>query len=799
VYFEGYTRVGSNETNRPIDGKPAYKTQSNSSTSAMPAPVVKKADDGKFPMFRPEGGALGPIQCPEPPPPTPGTDGEPGSPGSGGSSGQPGTPGAAGTCGEITPSNPLPQPTIAFLPPCARNYGVKTTPPAFDPVRLPSVVLSSGMPDTQVTLVYTVDIGEGTLSLVGTIPPTVTATQGKLSYTFVGPADDVQSAAGELQFTPANVSQGEIHYKAVLTNAANQNAGTPCKMMPDNLVITENQAACTKLVFDPSTTGGTVAITVTYNGGTENLTSAPVAFTTDINQLAIDLAINIGANVTAKNSLAPGSAGWLPKYVPTATSGTLGICSPQTSGCAWNRATIAYEITGAIVVNDLESVKTFLGGACKTISDFVSNGMPNWDKALDVLFGMAGNIAGAVITNTIMNNSSQVQITMPEIPEDAKVAFLYRGNKVRVPGGYDGAGRTGTPTYDAWVTGGKVWEVEWTNNPIWCLYDYITNQVYGLGKDIPMSPPQETALLKDLFDLSAYVDQLVTDEDGQPQVRFSLNTAITNGTRLQILEQICSNFRGAYSWHFGGLRITADRETSVISLLVNQGNAGRFVYNNMSAGTFTNMINLTYIEPSNFYKTEVVQSKNNDAFNTWGRRSKDLTYFGCTNRSQAIRQANWHLLTEKYNSALVTYTAGEDHFNLVPGQIVQFADSGEDGFRKGGRVVSVTGTDVVLDGNISAIAGDSISITCQDGTIFQTTIVSITGVNVVLTTAPVIPVLESAVFITSTPIGKQLFKVVKIDETSTSQYNVTLQLYRVEKFLPDTLSRVLINTAYEVI
>ena len=401
-----------------------------------------------------------------------------------------------------------------------------------------------------------------------------------------------------------------------------------------------------------------------------------------------------------------------------------------------------------------------------------------------MLYGIAGNVVGAVLTNMIINNASQVQITIPETSTDTKIAFLYKGLKVRVPVGYDGTARTGSPTFAAWDAAGRNWETEWTDNPIWCLYDYITNKVYGVGNEIVMSVTQETKLLQDLFALAAYCDQLVTDEDGNPQVRFSINTVITDGTRLQILEQLCSVFRGSYCFHFGGLRVSADRETSVVSLLVNQANAGNFTYNLSSSGNFVNMVNLTYVEPSNFYKNEVVQAKNNDAYKTWGTKSKDLSYFGCTDRSQAIRQANWVLLSEKYNAAVVTYRASEDHFALIPGQVVQFEDSGERGNQRyGGRVVSCSGANVVLDGAINAVAGDLFSITCQDGTIHQTTIASISGLNVVLASAPPVAVLESAVFIAS-PVaqGKQLYRVVKIDENSMSQYNVTLQVYRQEKY-----------------
>jgi predicted phage tail protein len=163
--------------------------------------------------------------------------------------------------------------------------------------------------------------------------------------------------------------------------------------------------------------------------------------------------------------------------------------------------------------------------------------------------------------------------------------------------------------------------------------------------------------------------------------------------------------------------------------------------------------------------------------------SRDYIYFGCTDQSQAIRQANWYLLTEKYNSVTISYRAYEDHFDLVPGDIVEFEDSGERfNQRFSGRVLSRSGAVLTLDGAIDAAAGDGFSVTLADGSVFTGTISTISGVTVTLNADPG-TIADMAVFIAAPAAqGRQLYRVIAIDETSTSEYSVTIQSYKTEKF-----------------
>lgn len=760
--------------------KVAPKTSTPSTNIPQPGPIAVKLDDGKFPDKAPSGGGMGAPSCPEPAPipGTPGLPGSPGSAGTGGSSGGPGTPGTVGADGatstiEIAPTPA--QPTVSLESPSARLY-TSADGITFTPVALPAASGTTGIASDATTLLYKIVVGAGSFSLSGAAPAGVTVTDGGLEYTLAGPLADVITAAGLMQLTPADNSKGEIHYTVVLTNNDGTSAGTASVLVSDQITVTESQSATAKVCVDASTTGGSGKVLVYVNGKYKELTPGFIPWAGTQTATATAIANGINANVALQNAYLPTDPQWLPLFVASSLGDTVTISAPQAGGGDFNGVTLLTEVTAGFVFGDC--VGTFLGGITKTVTDYFA-GIQNWNEISGVLTAIAGNVAGAVALNMLMPDAGQEQISIPT-DKDVDVVFLYRGRVIKVPNEYNGETRTGHPVNYAAFSG--TWKTQWTQNPAWIVYDFITNKKYGLGNEFNMSVAQEQALLEDIFKIGYYCDEQVTT-NGTTGPRFSTNTVITEGTKLQVLQQLCSVFFGAIVFYNGGLRISYDHLDTTIKLLVNQANAGNFDKSLTSSKNFVNKVRLTYIEPANFYTEEVVVAENATAIETYGERVADVISFGCTNQYQAIRHATWVLNSEIENSVNINYTAGLDHYNLVPGDIVEFYDSNERNIRRAGRIVSQIGTSVVLDSAINSVAGDFFSLTLANGTVHQTTIASIIGVNVTLTDAPASPANAYATFIAANASqGRRLYKVIKIDEVSTAKFSVALQLYSTDKY-----------------
>lgn len=749
-----------------------------------PSTANSMVDDGRTPDRGPTGSGLGPDTCP-PKSDLPTTS--PGEPGAQGSAGQPAQGGQPGSTGTGTIGTGVPSPSVVLNKPAnvayCKDQGA-TTFPAVTLGTINSVESNSASP--QVTVTYTMVTGLATFKTSGTPPGVTVSGIGTNTLTLIGLETAMPTASGFVQIQPDPTATGNLQYKIGVTNSEGGQTGVIASATSCAQSIANSSPACAFVTLQSATTAtGSTAIyaempnnTTTQSTVIKQLTSAPVSKTNGqtVEAHASAVAANINANVASKNALAAGSANWLPKYVATAQGAKVTVCGPTGGGSVFNSLELDARFTGGVSDSPFDSFMNFVGGVSKNVSDFVTEN-PFWGVVGETLLGIGGNILGAVVTNVLMNNNSSLEISIPESDKDVTVTFLYRGRKVNVPAEYDAFNRVGSPSYSNWSGN---WKTVWTDNPAWCLLDYIDNRKFGLGDDIVMTAAQRELMLQDIFSISQYCDELTSENEP----RFSLNTAITDGTKIEILEQLCSVFFGSYCWHKGGLRIRADRPDTEVKLLVNQSNADELVYEHTTLRSFYNKVEVIYVEPSSFYTQESVKVENTQGVEKYGEKAVSVVGFGITDSDQALRYANWMLQSEIENGLIVTYRAGWDHYRLVPGDIVQFEDSGDRGKRLAGRVRSAAGTNVVTDGPVEVLPGYGFSVTLEDGTIFATEIASvISPTNFTLVDSIIGTVLPFSTFITSDlNVGPQLFRVLKIDEISDGNYNTTLQLYSIDKY-----------------
>jgi len=764
-----------------IFGEKWYNCDQVTLGDQYPKPAVEatKADDGLFPDRGPRG-SIGAPTCPVPPviPGQPAIPPSPGQPGAPGEEPVEGTPGESGNV-EIAPAPAIP--ILVLETPLSREYCFDDN---HNPVATPlprATKLDGNTSDDNVKLSYDL-LGSATghFEILGDLPDGVvsTFTNAGRSLLLSGPSQAVKEATGQVEYWPTDTSVGEYQYKIVLVNTDPDSPKDGCnglitKLVPCSLIVENSQPACA--FFELKGTSGSVIVYSELPGRGEHPISGEVLFNGTLEQTAIDIAQNINDYISARSTLPLDDEEWLPAtMVATADGKVVNVCSPK--GPDFNELELRVDnVSGDLDVDAFKSILGFFGGIGKNISDIIK-GSSFLSSVSDVFLSIAGNVAGAVLTNFILNRSSSLQISIPADDDDVKIVFLYRGRKVNVPEEYDAENRTGSPNYDNWS---GEWKNVWTDNPAWCVLEFIENPKYGLGQDIILTPTQKENLYRDIFAISQYCDEREND-----QPKFSLNTAITEGTKIQVLEQLCSVFFGAYVFYNGGLRIRADRPDSDIQLLVTQSNAGKFTYEHTTLKSFVNKVEVTYLEPGSFYTQEVVKAENALGIDKYGEKAVQLFGFGITNKDQALRYANWVLNSETDNSLIVTYTGGWDHYRLLPGDIVQFEDSNERAKRFAGRIKSISGNVAKLDGPIDVQAGNLISITQEDGSIFETTVASVVSdKELTLGATPTKTVLPFSTFIIADAItGKQLYRVVKVEENTDGNFNTTLQLYNIDKY-----------------
>ena len=249
----------------------------------------------------------------------------------------------------------------------------------------------------------------------------------------------------------------------------------------------------------------------------------------------------------------------------------------------------------------------------------------------------------------------------------------------------------------------------WSQNPVWIIYDLLTNNTYGLGI------PEENVDKYKFYQVAQYCDacDAVSGKfigvDGQadgtfrhkPRLdftgirntligtpvgtqikerRFTLNISIADeGPAMDILNSICATFRAALVYSLGKLTLAVDMPDEFPVMAFNETNIkqGSLTISGNKESDIISGVDISYVDPSNHYKREVVRVDTADANDGVERNViKNITSLdlpGVTRRSQALRFAQYQIAASKYQRRNVTFTTSTDALTLAPGDVVSVA------------------------------------------------------------------------------------------------------------------------------
>lgn len=300
-----------------------------------------------------------------------------------------------------------------------------------------------------------------------------------------------------------------------------------------------------------------------------------------------------------------------------------------------------------------------------------------------------------------------------QIPERA---FDVQLLKIQLPGNYDPIMKTyatgGYATTNGFWNGQFASGKQWSNNPAWCYYDLITNARYGLGRFI-----NNISLdIFTLYKIGQYCDELVPDGFGGLEPRFTCNAWIASREdAFKVVNDFASVFRGLSYYAFGTIFAVQDSPKIPFRTFTNANvENGDFSYSTTSKKVRQSVCIVRYNDPRNFYKPAIEYVENLDAIRRFGIRELDLTAFACTSRGQAIRLANWALLSNNTEVESVQFNAGLEAASLRPGDIFQVFDVYRKWKRYGGRTLNITnlyagsvltGAQVILDSALDLETG----------------------------------------------------------------------------------------------
>lgn len=214
------------------------------------------------------------------------------------------------------------------------------------------------------------------------------------------------------------------------------------------------------------------------------------------------------------------------------------------------------------------------------------------------------------------------------------------------------------------VRTGSTWTRQYSQNPIWCLYDLLTSTRYGVGvkpTDIDTASWQAAA---------NYCNELV---DGEPRFQLDINLD-SQRPCLDIIDGILATCRGFLIYSDGKLRVQIEKdELPVQAFSPRNIIKDSFTFSQTSRSQIPNQISIDWLDPEiEFTQTSTIW--NNEIDQEEGNRGvvpQAITLEGITRASQAGRMARFILDSLTQCQIVCSFQAGIDSIHCEVGDIIK--------------------------------------------------------------------------------------------------------------------------------
>ncbi|WP_395264692.1 DUF1983 domain-containing protein [Enterobacter soli] len=361
-----------------------------------------------------------------------------------------------------------------------------------------------------------------------------------------------------------------------------------------------------------------------------------------------------------------------------------------------------------------------------------------------------------------------------------KVSCKPKGRIIRIPSNYDPIARTYSGTWDGTFKWG------WTNNPAWIWFDVLTEPRFGLGRRVT----PEMLDKWELYRIAQRCDQLVPDGKGGSgtEPRFMFDVYIqAQADAWQVIKDIAAGFNGMTFWGNNMFNVVSDMpaDTSKLQILTRASVVGKPVYSSGSEKTRFSSALINFSDPDNHYQDRTTAVMFPDLVKQFKFKQTQITAIGCTRESEAQRRGGWAVYSNSLDR-IITLQTGLDGYVYVPGTVFAFADERLSGRVYGGRITGYNAglKAVTTDRGTSAVAGDTLMIRTQGGTVESRVIQAVNGTQLVVATPFTAAPLPNAVFVIDAgQLRLQYFRVTNLrfdDEENT--FTITGAEYNASKY-----------------
>jgi predicted phage tail protein len=194
---------------------------------------------------------------------------------------------------------------------------------------------------------------------------------------------------------------------------------------------------------------------------------------------------------------------------------------------------------------------------------------------------------------------------------------------------------------------------------------------------------------------------------------------------------------------------------------------------------------INFSDPDNHYQDRTTAVMFPELVKQFKFKQTQITAIGCTRESEAQRRGGWAVYSNSLDR-IITLQTGLDGFVFVPGTVFAFADERLSGRVYGGRITGYNAglKAVATDRGTSAVAGDTLMIRTQGGTVESRVIQAVNGTQLIVSTPFTAAPLANAVFVIDAgQLRLQYFRVTNLkfdDEENT--FTITGAEYNASKY-----------------
>lgn len=240
----------------------------------------------------------------------------------------------------------------------------------------------------------------------------------------------------------------------------------------------------------------------------------------------------------------------------------------------------------------------------------------------------------------------------------------------------------GNPTITAIVRGRKVYdwrtkETKFSKNPAVCLYDYLTNDVYGAGQYITA----DMLDMESFTDVANYCDEVITYNDPygvtKSEKRYELDLVLNETkSHLENIQSILNSFLGFVVFSNNQIKLRCERlETPVYAFNDDNIVENSLSYKGASIEQSPNKFNLTYVEPALDYTAVklIVEDSTNQLPPPIGIGrpvEQDIEFKGVRRQTQCLRLGKIARDIVRLCPITVTFKTGLMASHLEAGDVV---------------------------------------------------------------------------------------------------------------------------------